>query len=163
VAAYDRAQMYSGLGAGSIGVDLWCYTDAAPEQFHKVRYLRTPQETGWGMTTWDRQDKPLAREFKKFSQIVGRLDLTGISPAPADVAIVIPDEWANVQAVPFPFRSRLGSEQWSWFARPLWLGPRQQVSISNVRAYLQIPALVPLHLWTSPDQVERDGDQALAG
>jgi hypothetical protein len=95
VAAYDRAQMYSGLGAGSIGVDLWCYTDAAPEQFHKVPYLRTPQETGWGMTTWDRQDKPLAREFKKFSEIVARLDLTGLTPAPADVGIVIPDEWTK--------------------------------------------------------------------
>ena len=35
VAAYDRAQIYSGLGAGSIGVDLWCYTDAAPEQFRQ--------------------------------------------------------------------------------------------------------------------------------
>jgi beta-galactosidase len=95
VAAYDRAQMYSGLGAGSIGVDLWCYTDASPEQFHKVPYLRTPQETGWGMTTWDRQDKPLAREFKKFSQIVGRLDLSGLSPAAAEVGIPIPDEWAK--------------------------------------------------------------------
>lgn len=95
VAAYDRAQMYSGVGAGSIGVDLWCYTDASPAQFHKVPYLRTPQETGWGMTTWDRQDKPLAKEFKKFSDTVGRLDLSGIEPAPADVAIVIPDEWAK--------------------------------------------------------------------
>jgi endo-1,4-beta-mannosidase len=95
IAAYDRAQMYSGLGAGSIGVDLWCYTDAAPEQFQKAPYLRTPQETGWGMTTWDRQDKPLAREFKKFSQIVSQLDLTGIAPAPADIGIVIPDEWAK--------------------------------------------------------------------
>ena len=95
VAAYDRAQMYSGLGAGSIGVDLWCYTDAAPEQFRKVPYLRTPQETGWGMTTWDRQDKPLAKEFKKFSQIVGQLDLAGISPALANIGIVIPDEWAK--------------------------------------------------------------------
>lgn len=95
VAAYDRAQMYSGLGAGSIGVDLWCYTDAAPQQFHRVPYLRTPQETGWGMTTWDRQDKPLAREFKKLSQIIGRLDLTGLTPAPAEVGIVIPDEWAK--------------------------------------------------------------------
>jgi len=95
VAAYDRAQMYSGLGAGSIGVDLWCYTDAAPEQFHRVPYLRTPQETGWGMTTWDRQDKPLAREFKKFSQVVDRLDLAGLSPALAEVGIVIPDEWAK--------------------------------------------------------------------
>jgi endo-1,4-beta-mannosidase len=95
VAAYDRAMIYSGLGAGSIGVDLWCYTDASPQQFHKVPYLRTPQETGWGMTTWDRQDKPLAREFKKISQVVGQLDLTGLSPAPADIAIVIPDEWAK--------------------------------------------------------------------
>lgn len=96
VAAYDRAQIYSGLGAGEIGVDLWCYTDAAPEQFHKAPYLRTPQETGWGMVTWDRKDKPLAREFKKFAQVVARLDLTGISPAPADVGIIIPDEWAKV-------------------------------------------------------------------
>ena len=31
----------------------WCYTDAAPEQFHKVPYLRSPHETHWGMTTWD--------------------------------------------------------------------------------------------------------------
>jgi endo-1,4-beta-mannosidase len=95
VAAYDRAQMYSGLGAGGIGVDLWCYTDASPEQFHKAPYLRTPQETGWGMTTWDRRDKPLAREFKKFSAVVGRLDLSGLSPASADAGIVIPDEWAK--------------------------------------------------------------------
>ena len=96
VAAYDRAQIYSGLGAGSIGVDLWCYTDASPEQFHKVPYLRTPQETGWGMTTWDRKDKPLAREFKKLTQVVSQLDLAGIAPAPAEVGIVIPDEWAKV-------------------------------------------------------------------
>ncbi len=43
----------------------------------------------------DRQDKPLAREFKKISQVVGQLDLTGIAPAPADIGIVIPDEWAK--------------------------------------------------------------------
>ena len=95
VAAYDRAQMYSGIGAGSIGVDLWCYTDASPEQFHKAPYLRTPQETGWGMTTWDRKDKPLAREFRKFSQVTGQLDLTGLSPAAAEIGIIIPDEWAK--------------------------------------------------------------------
>jgi len=104
VATYDRAQMYSGLGAGSIGVDLWCYTDASPEQFHKAPYLRTPQETGWGMTTWDRQDKPLAREFKKFAHVVVQLDLTGLAPAPADVAVIIPEEWAK----PHGDFSRLG-------------------------------------------------------
>ncbi len=95
IATYDRLMMYSGLGAGSIGFDLWCYTDAAPEQFHKAPYLRTPQETRWGMTTWDRQDRPLATEFKKFAQVVKKLDLTGIRPTPADAAIVVPDEWAK--------------------------------------------------------------------
>jgi endo-1,4-beta-mannosidase len=104
IAAYDRAMMYSGLGAGAIGVDLWCYTDAAPEQFHKVPYLRTPQETRWGMTAWDRQDRPLATEFRNFSQVTGQLDLTGIAPAAADAAIVIPDEWAK----PHGDFSRLG-------------------------------------------------------
>jgi len=95
VALYDRLQMYSGLAAGSLGVDLWCYTDASPEQVHKAPYLRTPQETRWGMTTWDRQDKPLATEFKKFSKIVGQLDLSGVTPSPAEVAILIPGEWAR--------------------------------------------------------------------
>jgi hypothetical protein len=87
--------MYSGFGAGAIGVDLWCYTDAAPEQFHKVPYLRTPQETGWGMTTWDRRDKPLAGEFRKFAQLVGKLDLSDVHPAAADAAILIPQEWSK--------------------------------------------------------------------
>ena len=95
VALYDRLQIYSGLAAGSIGVDLWCYTDAAPGQFHKAPYLRTPQETRWGMTSWDRQDKPLATEFKKFSNVAGQLDLGGVAPAPAEVAILIPGEWAR--------------------------------------------------------------------
>jgi len=96
VALYDRANMYSGFGAGSIGVDLWCYTDASPEQRRKAPYLRTPQETEWGMTTWDRQDKPLAREFRNFSKVMAQLDLTGLKPAAAEAAVVIPDEWAKV-------------------------------------------------------------------
>jgi hypothetical protein len=104
IALYDRANLYSGLAAGSIGVDLWCYTDAAPEQRKKAPYLRTPQETQWGMTTWDRQDRPLAREFRKFSRVVGQLDLTGVRPAPAEAAILVPDEWAK----PHGDFSRLG-------------------------------------------------------
>jgi hypothetical protein len=95
VALYDRDMLYSGLAAGSIGFDLWCYTDAAPEQYHKVPYLRTPQETQWGMTTWDRQDKPLALEYQRFSKILGQLDLTGVAPAAADIALVVPDEWSK--------------------------------------------------------------------
>jgi hypothetical protein len=95
IAQYDRANMYSGLGAGGIGVDLWCYTDAAPEQRRRAPYLRTPQETQWGMTTWDRKDRPLAREFRRFSRVVGQMDLTGLEPAPADAAIVVPEEWAK--------------------------------------------------------------------
>jgi beta-galactosidase len=96
IAAYDRLQIYSGLAAGAIGVDLWCYSDAAPEQFHKVPYLRTPQETRWGMVTWDRQDRPLAAEFKKISRITGQLDLADVKPPLADIAIPVPVEWSGV-------------------------------------------------------------------
>jgi len=111
VALYDRLQMYSGLAAGSIGVDLWCYTDASPEQYHKAPYLRTPQETRWGMTTWDRQDKPLATEFRNFSKIVGQLDLPvyrqlprSCHPYPGEWARTHGDFRASVSPVP---RSRL--------------------------------------------------------
>jgi hypothetical protein len=47
------------------------------------------------MSTWDRQDRPLAREFRKFSRLVGLLDLAGLKPASAEIGIVIPDEWAK--------------------------------------------------------------------
>jgi len=45
IAKFLRASLYSGLGAGANGFLLWCYTDAAPEQFHKVPYLRSPLES----------------------------------------------------------------------------------------------------------------------
>jgi hypothetical protein len=95
IALYDRANMYSGLGAGRIGVDLGCYTDGAPEQRKEARYVRTPQETQRGMTTWDRQDRPLAREFRKLSGVVVELDLAGLQPTPAEVGILIAEEWAK--------------------------------------------------------------------
>ncbi|MGB8580516.1 MAG: hypothetical protein WCD47_06820, partial [Candidatus Sulfotelmatobacter sp.] len=89
------ASLYSGLGAGANGFLLWCYTDAAPDQFHKVPYLRSPHETQFGLTTWDGKDRPSAKMFKEFEDIVGRLDLAGIEPAPADAGIIVPYEWSK--------------------------------------------------------------------
>jgi hypothetical protein len=90
-----RASLYSGLGAGANGFLLWCYTDAAPEQFHKAPYLRSPHETQFGLTTWDGKDRPSARMFKEFEDVVGRLDLTGIEPAAAEAGIIVPYEWSK--------------------------------------------------------------------
>lgn len=95
IAQYERANLYSGLGAGTVGVNLWCFTDAAPEQRKKLPYLRTPQETEWGLTTWDRKDKPRGREFRRFSKVVAQLDLTGLSPSAPDVSVVVPEEWSR--------------------------------------------------------------------
>ena len=95
IALYERANLYSSLGAGANGFLLWCFTDAAPEQFHKVPYLRSPHETQFGMVTWDGKDRPQATEFKKFEDVVAQMDLSGISPASADAAILVPDEWAK--------------------------------------------------------------------
>lgn len=95
VAAFDRATMYSSLAAGANGFLLWCFTDAAPETFHRVPYLRAPHETQFGLTTWDRQDRPAGRELREFGQIVSQLDLDGLEPTRAEAAIIVPHEWAK--------------------------------------------------------------------
>ncbi len=95
IAAYERVNLYSGLAAGTNGFLLWCYTDAAPAQAHKYPYLRSAHETQFGITTWDRRDRPQAVEFRRFAQVVARMDLSGMEPAPADAGIVVTDEWSK--------------------------------------------------------------------
>jgi hypothetical protein len=51
ISQFDRVSLYSALGAGAGSLLLWCYTDAAPEQYRKVPYLRSPHETQFGLTT----------------------------------------------------------------------------------------------------------------
>jgi len=95
IAAYERAAMYSGLGAGANGFLIWCYTDAAPGQYAKVPYLRSPHETRFGIVTWDRKERPAAKMLAEFAKTMAGLDLTGIEPAPAEVALLVPNEWSK--------------------------------------------------------------------
>jgi hypothetical protein len=95
IAKFLRASLYSGLGAGANGFLIWCYTDASPEQFHKVPYLRSPHETQFGLTTWEGKDRPQATMFEEFEKVVARLDLTGLEPAPAEAGIIVPHEWSK--------------------------------------------------------------------
>jgi hypothetical protein len=95
IAQFLRTSLYSGLGAGANGFLIWCYTDAAPEQFRKVPYLRSPHETQFGLTTWDGKERASAKMFEDFENIVEKLDLTGIEPAPAEAGIIVPYEWSK--------------------------------------------------------------------
>jgi endo-1,4-beta-mannosidase len=95
IAQYDRVTLYSSLSAGAIGFIPWCYTDAAPETYHRVPYLRAPHETQFGLTTWDKKDRPAGIFLRDFSNLLARLDLTGLKPAPAEAALIIPHEWAK--------------------------------------------------------------------
>jgi hypothetical protein len=95
ITAFDQVSLYSALGAGANGFLLWCYTDAAPAQYHKVPYLRSPHETQFGLTTWDRQMRPQGLAFQSFGRIVARMDLDGLAVPAADAAIVIPEEWSR--------------------------------------------------------------------
>jgi endo-1,4-beta-mannosidase len=95
IAKFLEASLYSGLGAGANGFLIWCYTDASPEQFHKVPYLRSPHETQFGLTTWEGKDRPQATMFEEFEKVVAQLDLTGIKPAPAEAGIIVPYEWSK--------------------------------------------------------------------
>jgi endo-1,4-beta-mannosidase len=95
IAAYERASLYSGLGAGANGFLIWCYTDAAPSQYAKVPYLRSPHETQFGIVTWDRKERPAAKMLAEFSKTTGNMDLSGIEPAAAEVALLVPNEWSK--------------------------------------------------------------------
>jgi endo-1,4-beta-mannosidase len=94
-AAFDRISIYSALAAGSNGFLLWCFTDSAPEGFRSVPYLRAPHETQFGLTTWDGRDRPRGSHFRTFARLATKLDLSGVEPAPADAAIIVPEEWAK--------------------------------------------------------------------
>lgn len=95
IAQYERTALYSGLGAGANGFLIWCYTDAAPSQYSKVPYLRSPHETQFGIVTWDRKERPAATMLSNFSKVTRSLDLDGIEPAAADAAIIVPNEWSR--------------------------------------------------------------------
>jgi endo-1,4-beta-mannosidase len=94
ITEFERTSNYSALAAGNNGFLPWCFTDAAPEQYHKVPYLRSPHETQFGLTTWDGKVKPRGVAFEKFGKIVARMNLDGISLPRGDAAIVIPEEWS---------------------------------------------------------------------
>lgn len=94
IAAYVRVSFYSALASGSNGFIPWCFTDAAPDTFARVPYLRAPHETQFGFTTWDRDDRPSGRELRAFSQVTAQLELGNIEPV-FDAALVVPYEWAK--------------------------------------------------------------------
>ncbi len=95
IADFDRITLHSGLGAGACGFLAWCFTDAAPDLFRQVPYLRAPHETQFGLTTWDRQDRPRAKVLREFSKVLAQMDLDGLESAPREAAILVPDEWAK--------------------------------------------------------------------
>jgi endo-1,4-beta-mannosidase len=95
IAAFDRVTFYSGLAAGACGFLPWCYTDAAPELFRRVPYLRAAHETQFGLTTWDRRDRPRGGVLRQFSRLLARMDFTGLQPAPGEAALIVPHEWAK--------------------------------------------------------------------
>jgi len=97
IANFDRVTLYSGLAAGACGFLPWCYTDAAPELYHRVPYLRAPHETQFGLTTWDRQDRPRGKVLREFSKVLAQMDFTDLQPAPGDAALIVPHEWAKPQ------------------------------------------------------------------
>ena len=95
IAAYDRTSIYSALAAGANGFLLWDYTDASPEAWKRAPYKITPHETQFGLTTWDRKDRPAGQELRRFSKIVRHINLDGLEPELAQAAIIVPFEWSK--------------------------------------------------------------------
>lgn len=97
ITEFERTSYYSALAAGNNGFLPWVFSDAAPQQYRKVPYLRSPHETQFGLVTWDHKVKPRGAAFERFGKIVSRMDLAGVSVPRGDVAILIPEEWSMVR------------------------------------------------------------------
>ncbi len=107
IAAYDRTAIYSALAAGANGFLLWDYTDASPEAWTRAPYKITPHETMFGLTTWDRKDKPAGKEFRQISHILSTMKLEGVAPEQARAALIVPHEWSK----PAGDQSQMGMER----------------------------------------------------
>jgi endo-1,4-beta-mannosidase len=94
-AAYDRMSLYSSLGAGANGFLLWCFSDADPQQYRAVPYLRSPHETQFGLIDAEGHDRPRAKSFREFALVTSQLDLNGMTPDPPLTGIVVPQEWSK--------------------------------------------------------------------
>jgi len=97
ITQFERTSYYSALAAGNNGFLPWVFSDAAPEQYRKVPYLRSPHETQFGLVTWDHKIKPRGNAFERFGKTVSRMDLAGVSIPQREVAILIPEEWSIVR------------------------------------------------------------------
>jgi hypothetical protein len=97
ITQFERTSYYSALAAGNNGFLPWVFSDAAPEQYRKVPYLRSPHETQFGLVTWDHKIKPRGSAFEHFGKIVSRMDLAGVSIPRREVAILMPEEWSIVR------------------------------------------------------------------
>jgi beta-galactosidase len=98
IAAYDRLLSYSSLGRGATGYYAWCWTDAEPDAYRHVPYLRQPHETQFGVTDFRGGLRPRGRVLGELATVVGRLDLDAVAgdgPAAARAALPIPHEYVR--------------------------------------------------------------------
>jgi hypothetical protein len=98
IAAYDRLLSYSSLGRGAIGYFAWCWTDAEPEAYRHVPYLRQPHETQFGVTDWRGELRPRGRVLSDLAKVVGALELDAVAaggPPPTRAAIPVPHEYVK--------------------------------------------------------------------
>jgi hypothetical protein len=98
IAAHDRLFSYASLGRGAIGYYAWCWTDAEPDAYRRVPYLRQPHETQFGVTDWRGDLRPRGHVLADVARVTRALDLDAVAadgPAPARAAIPIPHEYVR--------------------------------------------------------------------
>jgi hypothetical protein len=98
IAAYDRLLSYGSLGRGAIGYYAWCWTDADPEAYRHVPYLRQPHETQFGVTDWRGELRPRGQVLSDLAKVTRALDIDAVAadgPPRARAAIPVPHEYVR--------------------------------------------------------------------
>jgi len=89
-----RVMLYSSLINGAKGIFPWCfhtYDLSLPKL--KNAYDSAPSEAEFGVVRQDHTDKPAAIEYRKFAQMVEKLDLSQYQLRPPEVAILVPQQY----------------------------------------------------------------------
>ncbi|SMD20516.1 glycoside hydrolase 5 family protein [Kibdelosporangium aridum] len=97
IAAYDRLFLWSSFGRGAIGFLSWCWSDAEPEAYRRVPYVRWPHETQFGFTDASGEVRPRGRVLAEFAEAIRSVDLDGYAGRGPDprAGIVVPYEYVH--------------------------------------------------------------------
>jgi len=99
---YYRVVMYSSFINGSIGIMPWILYDYDPKHHKRFPLDDKPYETSFGILHSDGKEKLPAKELRKFSQLIKKIDLERFRFRKPEAALLIPTDYYKYVELVWP-------------------------------------------------------------